>query len=227
MQTTTRKIFREKRGDRVPTPEQYVQSLYVEEDPALERVLQEIRRRGMPEISVSPPVGRLLTLLVRFGRVRDALEIGALGGYSAVCIARGLAEGGRLISLERDPAFADTARRNLAAAGCGDRVDVRVGEALDSLEQLEREGARFDFVLIDADKGNYPHYLEWAVRLSRPGALIVADNTLLQGRVADPDYDSPSASAMRRFNELIARDPRLESTMLPAFDGLAFARVKG
>jgi predicted O-methyltransferase YrrM len=214
------------RGDRVLTPEQYVQSLF-EEDPVLARVLEEIRRLGMPEISISPLIGRLLTMLTRFGNVRDALEIGALGGYSGICIARGLAEGGRLTSLELDPAFAETARRHLTEAGFGDRVEVRIGEALRSLEQLEQEGARFDFILIDADKGNYPNYLEWSIRLARPGALIVGDNTLLQGRTADPAYDSPSAAAMRQFNEQIARDPRLESTMLPAFDGLAIARVKG
>jgi len=157
---------------------------------------------------------------------RDALEIGALGGVSGICIARGLAEGGMLTSLELKPEYAAIAQSHAEAAGVGDRVRFMVGDALESLEKLAGEGRRFDFFFIDADKGRYPDYLEWSIRLARPGALIVADNVLLRGRVADPDAPGPSVAAMRIFNERLARDPRLVATILPGYDGLAVAFVK-
>jgi predicted O-methyltransferase YrrM len=205
--------------------EQYVESVYAE-DVVLEKVKAGIRNRNMPEISIAPGYGRLLTLLVLASGAREVLEIGALGGYSGICLARGLAPGGRLTSLEVDAGFAGFARSNLEEAGFGDRVDYRVGPALDSLAELEREGRRFDFFFIDADKGNYPRYLDWAIRLGNPGALIVGDNILLHGRIADPEISSPSVRAIREFNERIASDPRLDSTLLPAYDGLAVARLK-
>jgi caffeoyl-CoA O-methyltransferase len=193
----------------------------------LEKVLEGIRHHGMPEISIAPQYGKLLTLLTMAGRTQDALEIGALGGYSGICIARGLVPGGKLLSLELDESFASVAKQHMTEAGFGDAVEYRLGEALPSLEKLNKEGARFDFFFIDADKVNYPNYLEWAIRLARPGALIVGDNTLMRGRVADPNVSAGSVQAMRRFNEQIATDPRLDSTLLPAYDGLAIARVKG
>lgn len=207
--------------------EAYVEGLFAgAKDETLERVLQSIRERGMPEISVHPSFGRLLTLLASASGASSALEIGALGGYSAICIARGLRSGGRLISLELKEEFAELARANVAAAGFGDQVSWRIGEALKSLEELSREGETFDFFFIDADKGNYPQYLDWAMALGKPGAWIIADNTLLKGRVADPAKDSPSVAAMRKFNERIVQDPRLEGVILPAFDGLAIARLR-
>ncbi|CAH0117636.1 MULTISPECIES: O-methyltransferase [unclassified Paenibacillus] len=205
--------------------EQYMDALYPE-DPVLERVKANIRELGMPEISVAPNYGRLLTLLVNLSGARQVLEIGALGGYSGICLARGLAEGGSLVSLELEEGYAAVAKRHLTEAGFGDRVSYRIGEALDSLAQLEREGAKFDFFFIDADKENYPNYLEWAIRLANPGAVIAADNTLLRGRTVNPDKNGPSVLAVRRFNEQIAQDERLQSAMLPAYDGLALAMVK-
>lgn len=205
----------------------YIDSLYNKEnDEALARVLASIRERGMPEISVHPGYGRLITLLAASAGASAALEIGALGGYSGICILRGLAPDGMLTSLELQAEYAELARANVAAAGFGGRAEYRVGEALARLPELADEGKTFDFFFIDADKGNYPNYLDWALKLARPGAVIVADNTLLRGRITEEDSTSPSVRAMREFNERIATDPRLVSVILPAYDGLAVARVK-
>lgn len=205
--------------------EDYINQLYPE-DPVLGKVLQGIRDHEMPEISIAPQYGRLLTMLVQMNRVEQALEIGALGGYSGICIARGLPQGGRLVSLELESRFAQVAKKHVEEAGFGDAVQYRIGEALDSLDQLDQEKAKFDFFLIDADKVNYPNYLDWAIRLARPGALIVGDNTLLRGRVANPIVTRGSVRAMRRFNQMMAEHPQLDSVLLPAYDGLAIARVR-
>jgi predicted O-methyltransferase YrrM len=206
------------------TAEQYADSLY-EKDADLARAEAGIREHGMPEISVPAGYGRLLTMLVRLSRAKRVLEIGALGGYSGICLARGLPEDGKLVSLELQAEYAEVARKHLTEAGLGDKVEYRVGEALISLEQLEKENARFDFFFIDADKGNYPNYLDYALRLANPGAVIVGDNALLHGRVADESVSSPSVDAMRAFNRRIATDKRLLSTLLPAYDGLVVAMV--
>ncbi|MDF2661431.1 MAG: methyltransferase [Paenibacillus sp.] len=212
-------------GRYLQTADRYVESLY-ETDADLERVNEAIRRHGMPEISVAPGYGRLLTMLVRLSGARRLLEIGALGGYSGICLARGLNGGGKLTSLELKDEFASVAKTNLTAAGFGDVVEYRIGEALDNLERLGEEGASFDFFFIDADKGNYVRYLDWAIRLAAPGALIVGDNALLHGKTMDPDAKGNSVVVVREFNSRIASDPRLESTILPAYDGLCIARVK-
>lgn len=207
--------------------EKYIDALYAKHtDEALERVLVSIREKGMPEISVKPGYGKLLTLLAASSGASAALEIGALGGYSGICIARGLRPEGTLTSLELKAEYAELARDNLAMAGFAGRVEYRVGEALDRLKELEAEGKTFDFIFIDADKGNYPGYLEWALKLGRPGALIIGDNTLLKGRVIEEDSTSPSVRAMREFNEMIATDPRLAGVILPAYDGLSIARIR-
>jgi len=208
------------------TADRYVESLY-ETDCDLERVSETIRQHGMPDISVAPGYGRLLTMLVRLSGARSVLEIGALGGYSGICLARGMDGGGKLMSLELKEEFAAVARANLEQAGFGGVVEYRIGEALRSLEQLEQEGATFDFFFIDADKGNYVNYLEFAIRLGNPGALIVGDNALLHGKTFDPEAKGSSVAVVREFNKRIATDPRLESTILPAYDGLCIARVKG
>lgn len=207
------------------TAEQYIESLYPV-DNMLETVKLGCAYNGLPDISVASGYGRLLTLLVTVSGAKRLLEIGALGGYSGICLARGLGEGGSLLSLEISPQCAATAKAHMRVAGLADKVVYRVGDAKDSLRELELEGARFDFVFIDADKGGYPFYLDMAVKLASPGALIVADNTMLHGRVADVGADSPSVRAMRAFNRAIAIHPALESAMLPAYDGLAIARVK-
>ncbi|WP_334075940.1 MULTISPECIES: O-methyltransferase [Paenibacillus] len=207
------------------TPERYSEDLY-HEDEVLRTVTESIQASGMNDVSIAPGYGRLLTLLATVAGAHSILEIGALGGYSGICLARGLAKGGRLLSLELKEENAALAKRNLAAAGFGELASYMVGPALDSLERLEERGERFDFFLIDADKENYPAYLEYAIRLAKPGAIIAGDNTLLRGRTLNPDKNGPSVQAMRRFNEMIASDERLISTMLPAFDGLALAVVK-
>ncbi|WP_181873090.1 O-methyltransferase [Fontibacillus phaseoli] len=207
------------------TPEQYSEDLYME-DEILSSVSLSIKESGLNDVSIAPGYGRLLTMLATVSKAGSILEIGALGGYSGVCLARGMKEGGRLISLELKEDNAALARRNLELAGFGRGTEYMVGPALDSLKQLESRGERFDFFLIDADKENYPVYLEYAIRLAKPGAIIAGDNTLLRGRTLNPDKNGPSVLAMRKFNDMIATDERLISTMLPAYDGLALAVVK-
>ncbi|MGO4271764.1 O-methyltransferase [Paenibacillus sp. TAF58] len=207
------------------TAESYMEGLY-EEDTVLERVKEVIRTQNMPEISIAPGYGRLLTMLVTMIGAKKVLEIGALGGYSGICLARGLKEGGKLISLELKQDFADVAKQNLTEAGLGELVEYRIGEALTHLNELLEQGERFDFFFIDADKVNYPNYLELAIKLANPGAIIAGDNTLMRGKVVDANQTKAAVQAMRTFNQLVATDPRLESTILPAYDGLALARVK-
>ncbi|NOV00839.1 O-methyltransferase [Paenibacillus planticolens] len=207
------------------TPESYMEDLYAD-DPVLERVKEVIRTQNMPEISIAPGYGRLLTMLVTMIGAKKVLEIGALGGYSGICLARGLKAGGKLVSLELKQDFADVAKQNVADAGLGELVEYRIGEALVHLNELLAQGERFDFFFIDADKVNYPNYLELAIQLANPGAIIAGDNTLMRGKVVDAAQTKASVQAMRSFNKLIATDPRLESTILPAYDGLALARVK-
>lgn len=208
-----------------PSAEEYVESL-LQQDSQLEKVKEVTRAEGMPDIAVAAGYGKLLTLLVKMNGAQRILEIGALGGYSGICLARGLGDEGRLVSLELKQDYADVAHRNLVEAGLGDKVEYRVGEALDSLKQLESEGYKFDLFFIDADKGNYPNYLEWAIRLANPGAVIVGDNTLLHGDSMDPNAQGNRVVKMRLFNEMMTRDPRLEGVILPAYDGLAIARVR-
>ncbi|WP_433943730.1 O-methyltransferase [Paenibacillus sp. SN-8-1] len=207
------------------TPEQYSEDLY-EADETLLRVKESIAAAGIQDVSIAPGYGRLLTMLVQMSKAQSVLEIGALGGYSGICLARGLAPGGRIVSLELSQENADLAHRNMREAGYGDQAVYMVGPALDSLEALKAKGDKFDFFFIDADKENYPNYLEHAIQLARPGAIIAGDNTLLRGRTLNMEKNGPSVLAMRKFNETIARDERLISTFLPAYDGLALAIVK-
>ncbi|MGZ7445125.1 O-methyltransferase [Paenibacillus sp. TH7-28] len=207
------------------TPEQYGDELYAK-DEVLERVTRSILDSGLRDVSIAPGYGRLLTLLVKLAGAEAVLEIGALGGYSGICLARGLPADGRLVSLELKEENAGLARRNLETAGFGSLAEYMIGPALDSLATLETRGERFDFFFIDADKENYPAYLEYAIKLAKPGALIAGDNILLRGRTLNEEKNGPSVQAMRRFNEMIARDERLISTLLPAYDGLALAMVK-
>ncbi|WP_046225341.1 O-methyltransferase [Paenibacillus dauci] len=206
--------------------EEYMEQL-IEEDELLLQIKQTIREKGMPEVSVVPGYGRLLTMLIQLSGAKRVLEIGALGGYSGVCMARGLGEEGKIVSLELQPAYAQLAHENLRLAGYGDQVEYRVGEAMKSLEQLKEEGQRFDFFFIDADKLNYLNYLDYAIELANPGAIIAGDNLLLRGRTLNLDRNGPAIQAVREFNRRIVSDPRLTGTLLPAYDGLALARVKG
>lgn len=207
------------------TNEEYVDSLYGA-DADLERTKAGIAANGMPDISVADGYGRLLTMLVSLTKARNIVEIGALGGYSGICLARGLSEGGKLVSLELLQNYADVAKTHMDAAGLGDKVEYRVGDAKQSLAELQAEGLKFDFFFIDADKEGYPVYLDYAIALAEPGAIIVGDNILLRGRTTDPAKAGPSVRAVRSFNEIIASDARLQSTVLPGYDGLAIAIVK-
>ncbi|MDP1511203.1 O-methyltransferase [Paenibacillus sp. CMAA1739] len=207
------------------TPEQYVAQL-VQEDEALRGIREAIVEKGMPEVSVAHPYGKLLTFLIEVSGAQQVLEIGALGGYSGVCLARGLGEKGRIVSLELKEAYAALAHQHMTNNGYGDCVEYRIGPAADSLKKLQEEGRTFDFFFIDADKENYPVYLEYAIALANPGAIIAGDNCFLRGRTLNTDKNGPAVQAVRRFNETIATDPRLVSTLLPAYDGLALARVK-
>jgi len=208
----------------------YVAGLFAPPDETLEEALREAEREGLPSINVSATEGKLLQMLVGISGARRVLEIGTLGGYSAIHFARALPEEGALISLELDERHAEVARRNVERAGLSAKVEVRVGDARQSLERLlENEEGPFDLIFIDADKEGYPEYLAWALRLSRPGTLILGDNAIREGSVIDPD-DS-SSHAMREFNEKLAEDPRLSAIVLPLIreriDGLAIARVTG
>lgn len=208
--------------------QEYIRSRFTEPDDALQGILKSIEEAGMPTISVPPEVGKLITLLVKISGAKKALEVGALGGYSGVHILKGLPEDGHLTSLELNPDFAELAKNNLLKAGFNEsQFSHRIGQALDSFEELSAEGRNFDFFLIDADKRNYKNYLESAVELSNPGAVICADNTLWRGRVYDFDDNDKITVTIREFNETVARHPRLESMMIPLGDGLLVARVKG
>jgi predicted O-methyltransferase YrrM len=207
----------------------YIENLFAPQDEALEAVVRESQRAGLPEIHVSPNEGKLLQLLAEMTGARRILEIGTLGGYSAINLARGIAEDGLMISLEIDEHHAEVARRNVERAGVGGRVEIRVGDARELLSQLvESDEGPFDLIFIDADKEGYPEYLEWAIRLSRHGSLILGDNTIWGGSIIDPKDDS--TRAIHEFNEKLARDPRLSGLILPFMrervDGLAIARVR-
>ena len=205
----------------------YVADLYAPSDEALEAALRDSEEAGLPGINVSASEGKLLQMLVEISGARRILEIGTLGGYSAILLARALPDDGTLLSLELEERHAEVARNNVERAGLSDKVEVRVGDAKQGLEDLAQKGEAFDLIFIDADKEGYPEYLDWSLRLSRPGTLILGDNAIREGSVIDPD-DSTS-TAMRLFNQKLAEDPRLSATVLPLIrdriDGLAIARV--
>jgi caffeoyl-CoA O-methyltransferase len=207
----------------------YVEGLFAPPDEALEAALRDSRDAGLPEINVSPNEGRLLQLFTELVGARRILEIGTLGGYSAIHFARVLPPEGSLISLEINERHAEVARANVERAGLADRVEIRVGDAHELLASLAGNGeGPFDVVFIDADKESYPDYLDLSLSLSRPGTLILADNTVRGGSILDPQ--DGSARATREFNERVARDPRLSGIVLPLIreriDGITIARVR-
>lgn len=203
----------------------------IDSDEALEAAAASSGTENLPPISVSPTEGKLLALLVRASGARSILEIGTLAGYSAIWMARALPEDGHLITLEVNPHHAEVARANLERAGLGSRVEIRVGAALDSLATLAREDRpAFDFVFIDADKSNNPSYFSSAVELSRPGALIVVDNVVREGRVADPNSQDPDIVGTRAMFEAAGRDGRIDATAIQTvgsrgYDGFLLAVV--
>jgi predicted O-methyltransferase YrrM len=214
--------------------DQYFGDLLIPADDQFDSALRANEHAGLPPINVTNLQGKFLELLVRISGVRRVLEIGTLGGYSTLWLARALPEGGRVVTLELDPHHAEMARANLKNAGFFDRVDLLVGSALDTLPTLESRPIApsdpFDLIFIDADKESYPEYLKAALRLSRPGTIIVADNVVRDGRVADPECDDPRVQGVRRFTELLAAEPRLSATALQTvgtkgYDGFALAVV--
>jgi len=205
----------------------YVRQLFAGEDELLEELRYEISRQDLPEIYISAEVGRLLQVLLASIGARRVLEIGTLGGYSAIWMARALPTDGHVLSLELDPERAAFAREFVARAGLEAVVEVRVGDARKVLKQLVAEaGAPYDAVFIDADKESYVEYLERSLELVRPGGLIIADNAFRDGRVLDEDPDE-ATRGVQRYNERIASHPRLASTVIPIRDGVAVSVVGG
>jgi predicted O-methyltransferase YrrM len=200
-------------------------------DSVLEAGLQANSAAKLPAIDVTPAQGCFLHLLAKMVASRKILEIGTLGGYSTIWLARALPPEGRLITLEFNPAHAEIAQSNIQRAGLSDRIEIRVGAALDSLPKIAQQGlAPFDFIFIDADKPNNPHYLEWAVRLSRLGTLIVVDNVVRDGAIADASSSDPSVVGTRKMFEMMSRHPGLSATALQTvgtkgYDGFAIAIV--
>jgi len=203
---------------------EYIAGLFAPEDEILATLREEADRTGLPPIAISADEGRLLQVLLTGIGARSVLEVGTLGGYSAIWMARALPPDGRLLSLEIEPSHAEFARRHLGRAGLSDRVEIRLGRALDVLPSLD--GHRFDAMFIDADKEPLVTYFEWALRLVRPGGLVIADNALWGGRVLDPENDDEKTRAVREFNRRLATDPRVLGIVVPTHDGVAIGVVR-
>lgn len=200
-------------------------------DEVLAAVLAANAEAGLPAIDVSPAQGRMLTVFARMVGARRVLEIGTLGGFSTICLARGLPPEGRVVTLEAQPRHAEVARLNIARAGLGERVEIRVGKALDTLPGLVGEPP-FDLVFIDADKPSNPDYLAWALRLARPGTAIVVDNVVRRGRVVEADSDDASVVGSRAVLDAVRAEPRLLATAIQTvgekgWDGFVLAIVAG
>jgi predicted O-methyltransferase YrrM len=202
-------------------------------DPALEAALAANAAGGLPSIDVSPSQGKFLQLLAQLRGARRILEIGTLGGYSTICMARALPEGGRVVTLEVNAKHAEVARANIARAGLAEVVEIRVGPALETLARMQEEGTEpFDMIFIDADKPNNPAYLGWALKLSRRGSLILCDNVVRDGAVADAESTDPAVQGARGLFERLGAEPRLSATALQTvglkgYDGFAMALVVG
>jgi predicted O-methyltransferase YrrM len=210
----------------------YINESVVQPDNALDNALAATAAAGMPAIAVSAAQGKMLNLFARMIGARRVLEIGTLGGYSTIWLARALPAGGRLISLEIDQRHAEVARGNVAAAGVSDLVEIRVGPALESLPKLEAEArANFDLTFIDADKANIPEYFEWAVKLSHPGGVIVVDNVVRNGALGDPTNSDPNVIGVRRLHDLIAAMPgqvtatTIQTVGSKGYDGFTLAVI--
>jgi predicted O-methyltransferase YrrM len=211
--------------------DQYFSGKLLPRDKTLESALEASATAGLPAISVSPNQGKFLQILTQIMGARSILEVGTLGGYSTIWLARALRAGGHLITLEVDPKHADVAQLNISRAGLQDVVEVRVGNALETLPQLsaERRGP-FDLIFIDADKQNIPTYFEWALKLSRPGTLIVVDNVVRSGAVIDADSPDPSVQGVRSFIEILGAESRASGTAIQTvgikgYDGFAIVLV--
>jgi len=203
----------------------------VGEDEALKAAAKEAEQAGLPAIAVSPNEGKLLLLMTQMVGARKILEVGTLAGYSTIWLARGLSEGGRLITLEYEQKHADVAKKNIARAGLSEVVDVRVGDATKTMPELLKEGAGpFDLIFLDANKDGYPAYFEWSLKLARKGTVIVADNVVRDGGVIDAGSKDASIQGVRRFNEMVAAEKRVSATAIQTvgskgYDGFAVAVV--
>jgi predicted O-methyltransferase YrrM len=212
--------------------DRYITDLLFPADPVLDAALAASAAAGLPAISVSPAQGKLLWQLAKIHGARTILEVGTLGGYSTIWLARALPSGGRLVTLEYEPKHADVARANIAHAGLADVVEIRLGPAQESLAQLHAEGhGPFDLIFIDADKTGYPDYFAWALKFSSPGTLIIADNVVRKGEVANAASADANVQGVRRFNELVAAEPRVSATIIQTvgckgYDGLAIVLVQ-
>lgn len=209
----------------------YVDSSLSLSDDVLNRTIAANADGGLPSIDVTAAQGKLLHILARMIGAKRVLEIGTLGGYSTIWLARALPSDGRVVTLEFDPKHAAVAKQNIDRAGLGSVVDVRVGKALDVLPVIQKENTGpFDLIFIDADKVNNPNYFEWALKLSRPGSLIIVDNVVREGGLADGTSDDPAIRASRAVVELMGSDPRVEATVMQTvgtkgYDGFAIALV--
>jgi len=209
----------------------YINELFAPHDEALSAALKASDDAGLPSINVTANQGKLLMMLAMMQRATKILEIGTLGGYSTIWLARGLTKGGKLISLEYEPKHATVARGNVARAGLADAVEIITGAALETLPKLEaQKRGPLDLIFIDADKAGYPDYLNWSIKLSRPGTVIVADNVVRDGKIIDAASSDRSVQAVRKFNEMLAKDKRLTATEFQTvgakgYDGLAIAIV--
>ena len=210
--------------------DRYITDLVVHPDPILEAALEACAEAGLPQISVSAAQGKLLHLLAKIRRANRILEIGTLAAYSTIWLGRALPAGGRLVTLESDALHAAVARRNIARAGLDDVVDLRIGLALDTLPMLAAESLEFDLTFIDADKPNIPQYFEWALKLSKPRALIIVDNVVRDGAIIDDGSEDASVRGVRRLNEMLAVDKRVSATTIQTvgskgYDGFTLAVV--
>jgi predicted O-methyltransferase YrrM len=211
--------------------DEHLGSLLVQGDEALQNALKTSERAGLPPIQVSPVQGKWIHLLARSIKARRILEIGTLGAYSTIWLARALDAGGRLITLEREPLHVEVARANIRAAGLESVIDLRVGPALETLPVLVSERAGpFDLIFIDADKVNTPSYFQWSLKLSRSGTVIIVDNVVRKGAIADPSSEDPAVQAMQRFLTILSAEPRVSATALQmvgakGYDGFVMALV--
>ncbi|MEO5995347.1 MAG: O-methyltransferase [Chitinophagaceae bacterium] len=211
--------------------DQYISDLFIGNDQVLFSTEKSIITANIPQISVSPSQGKFLHILARLNNAKKILEIGTLAGYSTIWLARALPENGKLITLEFDPMHAAVAQKNISNAGLDSIVDIRVGKAVELLPLIEAEGiAPFDLIFIDADKPPYPEYLEWALKLSRPGTLIIGDNVIREGKVLDPDHADDRVQGVQRFNKMLAANPAVTATIIQTVgakdhDGIAIAIV--
>jgi caffeoyl-CoA O-methyltransferase len=211
--------------------DEYINDLFASEDPVLTATRNSIVASEIPDASVSAGQGSFLQLMARLVRASRILELGTFAGYSTIWLARGLTGPGKLITIEANPIHAELAKANLERAGLTDRVDLRIGKGLDLLPAIAAESAGpFDLIFIDADKPPYTEYFHWALRLSRPGTLLIFDNVVREGKVLDPSSDDPAVRGVRRLNQALAEEPRVSATILAnigikKYDGMAIALV--